>query len=160
MTNLSGPLIPAEPFLKAHKKKIYDLCKQGITTPELADAVGLTVRQLERLIDKSEEIRLWVEKSREMVDMRVEGALYKQAIGYNSITTEVVTHPDGTQSTKVTDKFYPPNIAASQFWLKNRQPERWKEKPAPESAEEKPPLIIQLSTDENPALPDPIEDTS
>lgn len=141
-----GPVIPAEPFLARKKKEIYEWCKEGVTNQELADRLGITVRNLDSLLSRSDELREWVEKSRERVDFRVEGSLYKQSIGYHEETTEVITHPDGTQSTKVTHKFYAPNIAATQFWLKNRQPDRWSEKGGTVEQEEKPPLIINMTT--------------
>ena len=144
-----GPVLQAEPFLAKKRKEIHQWCKQGVTNQELADRLGITVRNLERLLSNSDELREWVEKSREKVDFSVESALYKQSIGYHEETVETITHPDGTQSSKVTHKFYPPNIAATQFWLKNRMPERWSEKGGTVEQEEKPPLIINLSVEDN-----------
>ena len=145
----TGPLVPAEPFLARKRKQIYEWCKEGVTNQELADRLEITLRSFERLLASSDELREWVEKSREKVDFSVESALYKQSMGYHEDTEEVITHPDGTQSTKVTHKFYPPNIAATQFWLKNRLPERWSEKGGTVEQEDNPPLIINLSVEDN-----------
>ena len=76
------------------------------------------------------------------VDIKVENALLKRALGYEyeETTTEIEDIPtnktDGNGNTiykqkkhiKKTKRFIPPDTVAMIFWLKNRKPEQWKDK--------------------------------
>lgn len=69
------------------------------------------------------------------VDVQVENALLKRALGfdYEEVTTEIVNLPDGTQRKhikKVTKMVVPDTVAAI-FWLKNRKPMQWRDRPEP-----------------------------
>ena len=113
-------------------------------------------------MDESPELKDLIEMSKDIVDYRVEGSLYRQATGYFEESSETIIHPDVTQSTKLIHKYYPPNIAATQFWLKNRQPDRWRENGGVVEQEEKPPLIINLTPPEDgdQSIPDSESGTS
>lgn len=65
------------------------------------------------------------------MDIKVENALLKRALGYTY--TEVKKEDtvngikNGTAKVTVTEKTMPPDVAAIIFWLKNRKPEVWRE---------------------------------
>lgn len=141
-------MIRGQKFFLDREEEIRTWCLQGITPFELAKRLGISYKQLVRLIEESPKLEALIELGKERVDFSVEASLYDQAVGYFREMTETVFHPDGTQTTKIVNKFYPPNIAATQFWLKNRRPERWSEKGGTVEVEEKPPLIIQLTPQE------------
>lgn len=52
--------------------------------------------------------------------------LFQRAVGY-SHPEEKVFQYNGEIITHMITKHYPPDTQAAQFWLRNRQPERWKE---------------------------------
>ena len=157
-----GPLVRAVPLLQEKREDIRTWCREGVTPQELCVKLGVTMRQLERLMDESPELKDLIEMSKDIVDYRVEGSLYRQATGYFEESSETIIHPDGTQSTKLIHKYYPPNIAATQFWLKNRQPDRWRVNGGVVEQEEKPPLIINLTPPEDgdQSIPDSESGTS
>lgn len=77
-------------------------------------------------------------------DQAVEDALLKKATGYTQVEKKVVLqktviYQDGKRIqeknepvTVEEESYIPPDIRAQLFWLKNRQPQRWKEKPLEE----------------------------
>ena len=72
----------------------------------------------------------------------MENALYKRAVGYtyNEVTRESVkdqaTGEDSLQVTKVVTKQVAPDTTAQIFWLKNRRPDRWRNRPEADAEQE------------------------
>lgn len=74
-----------------------------------------------------------VKKGKEPVDIQVENALLKRALGYDyeEVITEMEDGGNGRQRKhirKIT-KHMPPDVTAQIYWLKNRRPDRWRDKP-------------------------------
>lgn len=72
-------------------------------------------------------------ESRDIADLKVESALYRRAIGYEveEVTTQSKKDEDGRETiTSVTrvKKQIAPDTTAQIFWLKNRQPEIWRDR--------------------------------
>ncbi len=61
-------------------------------------------------------------------DRKVEQALLQRALGM-TVTETRRELTDKGEKVVTTEKQLPPDISAQTFWLKNRQPERWQEKP-------------------------------
>ena len=86
------------------------------------------------------EILEALKKGKAPVDTQVENALLKRALGYDY--TETVTEfaisetekdEDGkpkkiVKAVRMTKKHMAPDVGAAAFWLKNRRPDRWREK--------------------------------
>lgn len=76
------------------------------------------------------------------MDAEVENALYKRAVGYtyNEVTRESVkdqaTGEESLQVTKVVTKQVMPDTTAQIFWLKNRRPDRWRNRPEADTEQE------------------------
>ena len=91
-----------------------------------------------------------LKKCKEIADYEVENALYKRATGYDY--TEVSIEK-GTQGEKIkkTVKHVPPDTGAIAIWLKNRRPDKWRDKPAEASRGESSNLLeaIADSADED-----------
>ena len=62
-----------------------------------------------------------------MADELVEASLFRRATGY-SHPEEKVFFNQGEIITHPITKYYPPDTQDAMFWLRNRQPEDWKEK--------------------------------
>lgn len=60
-------------------------------------------------------------------DNRVERALYERAIGYEHPEDKIFQY-EGRPVVVATVKHYPPDTPAGIFWLKNRQPDKWRDK--------------------------------
>ena len=64
----------------------------------------------------------------EIVDIEVENALLKRALGYEYDEVTVEQSEDGFKR-RVTTKQVLPDTTAQIFWLKNRRPDKWRDKP-------------------------------
>ena len=77
-----------------------------------------------------------------MVDVEVENALLKTALGYSydEVTQERVRNLETGKmelvETKRVTKRVLPNVTAQIFFLKNRRPDQWRSKPLDDSEEE------------------------
>ena len=102
--------------------------RDGLTDEQLARKMGISCGTLYAWKNKFPEISEALKKGKEVVDVEVENALLKRALGYEYTETMVEHSPDGVKR-RETVKFIPPDVTAQIFWLKNRKPEAWREKP-------------------------------
>lgn len=93
-----------------HDDKAYDCAVSGMIDTEIAKELGIHVSTLYEWIHKHDGLRESVEKGKKSADRRVKEALYKRAIGYFDETGE----------------FHPPDVRAQQYWLNNRDPDKWR----------------------------------
>lgn len=102
--------------------------RNGLTDEQIASNMGITAKTLYEWKKKFSEICESLKKGKEIVDIQVENALLKRALGYEY--TEVKTKKELGTVTEVTTtkKFIPPDTTAQIFWLKNRKPEQWRDK--------------------------------
>ena len=62
---------------------------------------------------------------------QVEKALLSRALGITVTESKTESSEKGGEKTVTTVKEVPPDISAQMFWLKNRCPEQWRDKPEP-----------------------------
>lgn len=108
--------------------------RNGLTDEQIAHNCGITVKTLYEWKNRYGEICEALKKGKEVVDLEVENALLKSALGftYDEVMTE--ESDDGIKK-RVTKKMVLPNVTAQIFWLKNRRPEQWREKQPPAAEE-------------------------
>jgi hypothetical protein len=58
---------------------------------------------------------------------KVEASLLERALGYEHPETKVFMHEGKVIKVDDLVKHYPPETAAAAFWLKNRNPKRWRD---------------------------------
>ena len=109
--------------------------RDGLTDEQLARKMGISRSTLSAWKATYADISDALKKGKEVVDVEVENALLKRALGYEYTETMVEHSPDGVKRRK-TVKFIPPDVTAQIFWLKNRKPETWREKQVVEVSEE------------------------
>lgn len=117
--------------------KIIELIEKGYIDKEVCKVIGVsTAAYYEWLKEDSDTYKpLLVEaikEAKKIIDLKVEQKLFKRTMGYkyDEITKELVKDIEGNQKleiTKIVTKEVAPDIAAQIFWLKNRQPERWRD---------------------------------
>ena len=102
--------------------------------------MGISRRTLYRWETDCAEIGEAIRRGKVPVDTRVENALLKRATGYDYIETvtdyyfsETEKDEDGNpkkiiKNIRMTKKHMAPDVGAAAFWLKNRRPDRWREK--------------------------------
>lgn len=110
--------------------------RDGLTDEQIAKRLGISRKTLYDWKDKYGDICDALKKGKEVVDVQVENALLKRALGYDYQEERIETSDkDGTKVVQ-TIKHVAPDVGAAAFWLKNRRPDRWRDKPAPEAAEQ------------------------
>lgn len=106
---------------------ILRLIEEGKTEQEIADIIGISKTTLTNWKGKHPEFLYAVREARQVADGLVEAALFSRAIGYSHPEQKAFQY-EGVILTHDMQKHYPPDTTAAMFWLRNRQPKRWKEK--------------------------------
>lgn len=83
--------------------------KDGLTDEQISRNLGISKVTFYKYKASCSELNELLKRSKEVVDYEVENALYKSAIGGN--------------------------VSAMIFWLKNRRPDKWKDKKEPTEIE-------------------------
>lgn len=129
--------------------------RDGLTDERLATKMGITTSTLYAWKAKYSEISEALKRGKEVVDIEVENALLKRAKGYEYLEekVEIEELPGGViKSRKVvqTIKQVAPDVGAAAFWLKNRKPDVWRDRPADsdDNAGQLENLLKGLKTDE------------
>jgi len=110
--------------------------RDGLTDCQIAKNLGISESTLNKYkLDHSEFLQS-LKKGKEVVDIEVENSLLKRAKGYayKEQTFEKVWNADLgkyiTVNTKTVTKEVQPDTTAQIFWLKNRKPVQWRDRPA------------------------------
>lgn len=108
--------------------------RDGLTEEQIAHNMGISRKTLYEWKSKYSDICDTLKKGKEVVDIQVENALLKRALGYTykEVTREKVFNPETGQyelmPTKEVTKEVVPDTTAQIFWLKNRRTEQWRDK--------------------------------
>lgn len=108
--------------------------RDGLTDEQIAHNIGVRRETLYDWIKKYPNISNALKKGKEVVDIQVENALLKRALGYtwNEITRGMQENPLTGENelviTRTVTRDVPPDTTALIFWLKNRRPDLWREK--------------------------------
>lgn len=110
------------------------LAKRGCTDEEIAEAFGITVRTLYGWKGAHPEFLHALKESKSKTDEAVAESLFNRACGNCVRETRrrrEVLDSEGKKVvlTEVTTEKLPPDTTAMIFWLKNRQPQLWRDKP-------------------------------
>ncbi len=104
------------------------LCKLGATDLEIADFFAVNVATLYRWKNDYPEFCEALKEAKIEADNRVEESLFHRATGYSHDAVKIFNDKDNGVTTVPYREHYPPDTTAAIFWLKNRQPERWRDK--------------------------------
>ncbi|WP_144511579.1 transposase [Bacillus sp. FJAT-22090] len=140
--------------------------RDGLTDEQIAQNIGITAKTLYEWKNKYSEISEALKRGKEVVDLQVENALLKRALGYEyserkyaqvemseeehyalqtvAVNRFKVENPEATieeirlvemqvskyKSMLVEEKTkdVAPDTTAQIFWLKNRRPDKWRDK--------------------------------
>jgi hypothetical protein len=101
-------------------------CILGATNLVLAGQFGVARSTVDRWIADIPDFRDAVRSGRELADAKVACALFARATGMKHEATRVFCH-DGKPVTVTYTVELPPDVRACIYWLRNRQPELWRE---------------------------------
>ncbi|MED4135732.1 helix-turn-helix domain-containing protein [Priestia megaterium] len=108
--------------------------RDGLTEEQIAHNVGVSRSTLNDWKKKYPDISDALKKGKEVVDLQVENALLKRALGYEyeEVTQESQWNEKSNKYelvvTKRVKKRQAPDTTAQIFWLKNRRPDKWRDK--------------------------------
>lgn len=98
--------------------------RQGLTLDDVAHNLGISPVTLFKYRDAHPELSEALKNGKEVADIVVENALYRNATGFY-FKEEAVTHNGHVVTI---ERYQPPNNTAIIFWLKNRKPAQWRDK--------------------------------
>lgn len=109
--------------------KIVGWARDGLIDEQIAQNIGIRAATLYEWKKRFPEISEALKRGKEVIDRQVENALLKRALGYEY--EEVKEKFEGGILTErtVTKKEVVADTTAQIFWLKNRKPDTWRDKP-------------------------------
>ena len=102
--------------------------RDGLTYEQIAHNMGIGLTTLKEWRQKQPAIQSALKKGKEVVDIEVENALLKRALGYTITLKEQKVDKDGCVHDLVKDVHVPGDTTAQIFWLKNRKRQQWRDK--------------------------------
>ena len=108
--------------------KLEAWARDGLTDEQIAHNMGIHPSTLYDWQKKHPCISEALKKGKEVVDIEVENALLKNAVGFTETLNKVKVLNDGEIIKYEEETYYPPNTTAQIFWLKNRKPKEWRDK--------------------------------
>lgn len=120
--------------------KIEGWARDGLTDEQIADNIGVSRSTLNSWKDKYSDISDTLKRGKEVVDRQVENSLFERALGGTHEVRKTFKvkekyyddHGKLCEKEKLvqaTDEVYIPGDTTAQiFWLKNRKPDKWRDK--------------------------------
>lgn len=111
--------------------------RDGLSNEQMANNCGVSRKTFQEWLTRYSDIRTAVKKGKEVVDVEVENALLKRALGFKEVVKKPmkvknVYFHNGRREKEVEEiisveeeMFFPPDTTAQIFWLKNRKRGKW-----------------------------------
>lgn len=116
--------------------------RSGLTEEQIAQNCGIKRQTLYEWKKKYSDINDTIKKNKEIVDYEVENALLKKCIGYNAkvmknFKVKKIIYSESGKKISETEELVekqdevhiPADTTAQIFWLRNRMPNEWRDKP-------------------------------
>lgn len=117
-------------FTQEHKEVMLRLAGLQYTNEQMANIIGCSKDTFYRWLKEDPELSDSLKAAKEKTDALVEQSLFNKAVGNVTVTerTSGICPDTGNLIETVKTKEVPPSDTAMIFWLKNRRPDRWREK--------------------------------
>jgi hypothetical protein len=103
------------------------LARNGLIDKEICKKLGISEGTMTTWKKEYPKFLLSIKKGKENPDDQVEQALFKRALGYEHPEDDIKAY-EGKIIITPTIKHYPPDTAAAFIWLKNRRPDKWRDR--------------------------------
>ena len=107
---------------------VFWMARAGRTDAEIASELGISERTLYNWKEKYPEFLQAIKGGKEEPDDQVEQSLFKRALGYDYEETKVFAVEGQPRRAEKTKKHVVSDVTACIFWLKNRRPEKWRDR--------------------------------
>lgn len=111
-----------------YAKIAYSLALLGATDVDLAEAFDVSETTINNWKKEHEDFYLALKNGKQLADANVAKSLYNRALGYE-IEEEKVFNDNGKPLIIKAKKHYPADPTSMIYWLKNRQPKKWRDRP-------------------------------
>lgn len=114
-------------YKEEYAELAYNYCLLGAIDDELAEFFDVHVSTINQWKHDYPEFSDSIKKGKSIADAKVAQALFHRATGYSHEDVDIKMYEGGIIETPYT-KYYPPDATSAIFWLKNRQPKKWRDK--------------------------------
>lgn len=115
-------------YQETYANQALKLALLGAKDKELADFFGVSEQTLNKWKKDYPEFLEALKKGKDVADSNVASKLYNRAIGYDFEETHIVRKDGMIVGEKHITKHQPADTTAAIFWLKNRQPDKWRDR--------------------------------
>ena len=144
--------------------RIEGWARDGLSLAQIAHNVGVADSTFRRWKEENEALSAAIKRGNAPVDLEVENAMLKSALGHKETVRKAIkvkTEKQKVGEGKIVEEhieyvdeevYIPPQVVAQIFWLKNRRPDKWKEKVEQTvitEVEDLTPLVEMLNGSEN-----------
>ena len=109
--------------------RVEGWARDGLIDEQIAKNIGISRSTLSVWKTKYPDISDALKRGKEVVDRQVENALLKRALGYEYKEIKEKEEYGAITEKTTTIKQVIPDTTAQIFWLKNRKPDKWRDKP-------------------------------
>ena len=111
--------------------------RDGLTDEQIYTKLGIGKTTFYKLVKEHSELSERLKKGKEIIDYEVEKTLLEKALGGKKTLKKEKVLKDGKKVSYTEDIYITPDVTAIIFWLKNRKPEKWRDKVEVENKENK-----------------------
>ena len=116
----------ASKYRKSFDDLAFKYTLLGATDKEMADFFGISEKTINTWKQKHPEFLQSITRWKDSADSNVAERLYQKAMGYEHDEEKIFQY-EGKPVRVATIKHYPPDTQAASLWLRNRQPEKWRD---------------------------------
>lgn len=118
---------------KFHPLLAYNMALRGLTDEQMAKEMDIAESTFHLWKTKHSDFSESLKRGKEEPDSKVEGTLYQKALGfYQSVRKPMVVSLGSGMGSEIQyaefDEYIPPSDTAIIFTLKNRRPDKWRDK--------------------------------
>lgn len=129
--------------------QIEGWARRGLTNEQIAKNIGVSRKTFQAWLNIHSDICDALKRGRRPLNVELENALIKKALGYTDIesvvTEEKIVKGKKMTTTKTVKKTYPSDTGALIFILKNRLPQYYSDRPKTEDEKQKIELENEIS---------------
>ena len=110
-----------------YAEQAYNYCLLGATDEQLALFFDVSEQTINNWKKKHQVFSLALKRGKDQADAIIAQSLFHRAKGY-SHPEDKIFNDQGIALVVPTTKHYPPDTTAAIFWLKNRRPDKWRDR--------------------------------
>jgi hypothetical protein len=109
-------------------ERLENYAHLGLSHEEMAPLIGLTLKEFQGWLLREPRAKLALKRGGPEATARVARVMYLNAVGYEHDEEKVFCNAEGDVTRVQTVKRYAPNHVSGIFYLKNKDPSRWRDR--------------------------------